>query len=123
MEKANQKKIVRKEKRTLRNRKNIFGSTEKPRMCVVKTNRHIQVQLIDDVNGHTLAAVSTQSKDLKGTPYCKKNKETAQVLGKNIAEKAKLLGIEQVTFDRGPFKFHGILEKLATSCREAGLKF
>ena len=86
MEKFNKKKILRKEKRTLRTRKDIFGSSNRPRMCVVKTNQHIQVQLIDDENGHTLAALSTQSKEFKGTPYSKKNKDR-EVIGHAIIDR------------------------------------
>jgi large subunit ribosomal protein L18 len=92
-------------------------------MCVVKTNRHIFVQLIDDEQGKSVAASSTLAKEFKGTPYTRKNKESAKAIGENIAEKAKSLGINRVIFDRGPFKFHGILAELANAARASGLQF
>jgi large subunit ribosomal protein L18 len=123
MENSTVKVARAKQRRALRVRKHVRGNIQKPRMCVVKSNKHIQVQLINDDAGHTLASVSTRSKELTGTNNCKKNKESARVLGTKIAEKAKALGINQVIFDRGPFKYHGILAALADSARESGLEF
>ena len=110
-------------KRAQRVRKRVRGSTEKPRICVVKTNRHIQVQIIDDEKGVTLASLSTLSKGIKDTEFGKKNKASAKVLGEKIAEHAKGLGISQVVYDRGPFKYHGILAELAQAARAGGLQF
>ena len=110
-------------KRAMRVRKKVQGTDSKPRMCVVKTNKHIQVQLINDEEGKTLASLSTNSKEMQGTSHTKKNKATAKVLGEKIAEKAKKLGINQVVFDRGPFRYHGILAELADSARAGGLQF
>ena len=92
------KAIGNKHKRALRVRKWIRGTAKRPRMSVVKTNRHIAVQLIDDEKGHTLAAVSTYSKEqgAKG----KKNKESAGALGEAIASQAKELGISERTLYR-----------------------
>lgn len=109
--------------RALRVRKKLRGSSTKPRLCVVKTNKHIHVQLIDDEAGKTLGAASTTSKELRNTEFTKKCKTSAAKLGEHIAETAKKLGISEVIFDRGPFRYHGILASLADSARAAGLKF
>ncbi|MCB1148576.1 MAG: 50S ribosomal protein L18 [Chlamydiia bacterium] len=111
------------QKRTWRVRNKVRGNEAKPRLCVVKTNKNIIAQLIDDQKGVTLATASTLSKELKGTEFGRKNKESAKKLGALIAEAAKKLNIKQVVFDRGPFKYHGILAELANSAREAGLTF
>lgn len=110
-------------RRAMRVRKKVQGTLSKPRMCVVKTNKHIQVQLINDEEGKTLASFSTNSKELQKTEYTKKNKASAKRLGEMIAEKAKQLGVTQVVFDRGPFRYHGILAELADSARAGGLQF
>lgn len=123
MDNSNIQNSIKKQKRALRVRKKLHGTPAKPRLCVVKTNKHIQVQLIDDEAGKTLAAFSTKSKELKATPYTKKNKASAKVLGEKIAEKAKGMGISEVVFDRGPFRYHGILAELASAARESGLQF
>jgi large subunit ribosomal protein L18 len=123
MEKSVEKLRVTRKRRTQSVRRRLHGSKEKPRMCVVKTNKHIQVQLIDDEQGITLAQISTNSKELRKTAFCKKNKASAKVLGEKIAEKAKTIGVSAVVFDRGPFKYHGILAELATGARASGLQF
>lgn len=109
--------------RTLRVRKKLQGTRIKPRLCVVKTNKHIQVQLIDDESGHTLGSASTFSKEFKDTEFSKKNKVSAAKLGEMIAEIAKKNDVAEIVFDRGPFKYHGILAALADSARAAGLQF
>jgi large subunit ribosomal protein L18 len=114
-----QRNISRK-RRVFRVRKNLKGTSTKPRMSVNKTNKHLFVQLIDDENSVTLAAMGTCSKEFKGA---KKSKESAAALGKKIAEIAKSKKIEEVVFDRGRYKFHGLLLELAKGAREAGLKF
>lgn len=123
MDKSIEKNSMRKIRRASRVRGHVRGTPQKPRLCVVKTNKHIQVQLIDDEAGVTLASISTNSKELQKTPFCKKNKASAKVLGEKIAERAKTLGIEKVVYDRGPFKFHGRLEAVAAGARESGLQF
>jgi large subunit ribosomal protein L18 len=109
-------------RRADRVRQHLRGDGAKPRMCVVKTNKHIQVQVVDDTNGLTLASISTNAKELRGTEFTKKNKASAKHLGEKIAEKLKGLGISQVIFDRGPFKYHGILAELATAVRAVGVQ-
>jgi len=117
------KALLTRKRRVMRVRKSLRGTALKPRMCVVKTNKHIQVQIIDDEKGVTLASLSTMSKELKNTPYCKRNKEAAKVLGEKIAEKAKAVGCERVVFDRGASKYHGVLAELANAARAGGLQF
>jgi large subunit ribosomal protein L18 len=123
MESSIAKNLVSEKRRAMRVRKMVRGNANKPRLCVVKTNKHIQAQLINDEAGVTLAMVSTNSKEMRQTPYCKKNKQSAKVLGEQLAEKAKSLGIETVVFDRGPFTYHGILAEFADSARNKGLNF
>ncbi len=110
-------------KRAVRVRKHLRGNGDKPRMCVVKSNKHIQVQIIDDEKGITLGSISTNSTEFKGTEYSKKNKSSAKKLGERIAEIAKEKNIKEIVFDRGPFKYHGILAELADAARNAGLQF
>lgn len=112
-----------KRKRALRVRKKIHGTSNKPRLCVVKTNLHIDVQLIDDDAGFTLGQISTFSKEFRDSEFTRKNKISAKKLGERIAEIAKEKNIKEVVFDRGPFKFHGILAELANAARSAGLQF
>lgn len=109
--------------RALRVRKNIHGTATRPRMCVVKTNKHIQVQLIDDDNHVTIGSIATFSKELKNSEFSKRNKASAAKLGEKIAQIAQEKNIKEIVFDRGPFKYHGILAALAESARSAGLKF
>lgn len=123
MEKNLVKVQKRRERRSARIRSHVRGTKTCPRMCVVKSNKHIEVQLIDDENGFTVASETTKSNELKKTEHGKKSKEAAKVLGQRVAQKAKALGIEQVVFDRGPFTYHGILAELADQARASGLKF
>lgn len=110
-------------KRALRVRKTLRGTSVKPRLCVVKSNKHIQVQLIDDESGNTLGTTSTFAKELRETEFSKKNKASAAKLGEIIANIAKKHDVTEVVFDRGPHKYHGILAALADSARAAGLQF
>lgn len=110
-------------KRTMRVRTRLAGDQAKPRLCVVKSNKHVQAQLIDDEKGVTLASASTLSPALKQAGLGKKNKEAARKIGEEIAAMALKKNIRQVVFDRGPFKYHGILAELANAARAAGLEF
>lgn len=110
-------------KRALRVRKHLRGNADRPRLCVKKTNSHIHVQLIDDELGVSLGAVSTLSKELRGTEFGKRNKTSAKKLGEMIAKIAGDKDISEVIFDRGASKYHGVLHELAQAAREAGLKF
>lgn len=111
------------ERRALRVRKHLRGTSMKPRLCVVKSNKHIQVQLIDDDTGSTLGSAATFSKEFRDTEFAARNKESAKKLGSRIAEIAKEKNIKEVVFDRGPFKYHGILAELADAARKGGLQF
>lgn len=118
--------IVKKHKlqnrRKLRVRAQMHGTSIKPRLNVMKSNKHIHVQLIDDDKSITIAAESTSSKEYRKSGL-KKNKESARKLGESIGAKAVKANIKEVIFDRGPYKYHGILAELADGAREAGLKF
>lgn len=109
-------------KRRLRVRKRL-SNTGKPRMSVHKSNKHIRVQIIDDSTQQTLCAISTESNEFANTEFSKKNKVSARKLGEKIAEMAKEKNVKEIVFDRGQFKYHGILAELANAAREAGLQF
>lgn len=102
-------------------RKNLFGTPEKPRLCIFRSNKNISCQIIDDVNKTTLCAASSLDKEL-GLEYGG-NKEAAKKVGEAIAKKALAKGIEEVAFDRGGFLYHGRVKELADGAREGGLKF
>ena len=104
-------------------RKDLYGTPEKPRLCVFRSNKNISVQIIDDVNGVTLASASTLDKELKGQIEYGGNKDAAKKVGEAIAKRAMDKGIETVAFDRGGFLYHGRVKELADGAREAGLKF
>ena len=93
----------------------------RPRLSVHRSSKNLSVQLIDDVQGVTLAAASTLEKDLGVVG--KNNVEAAKKIGAAIAERAKKAGVEEVFFDRGGFLFHGKVKALADAAREGGLKF
>ena len=109
--------------RHARVRKQLTGTLEKPRLCVFRSLKNISVQIIDDVNGTTLAAASTLDKDIKAQAAYGGNKEAAKLVGEAVAKKALAKGIETVAFDRGGFLYHGRVKELADGAREAGLKF
>ncbi len=114
---------ARRLKRHQRVRNKVFGTPEKPRMCVFRSAKNISVQIIDDTKGHTLVAASSTDKDLKGQISYGGNKEAAKIVGEAVAKKALAAGIETVSFDRGGFLYHGRVKELADGAREAGLKF
>jgi len=101
-------------------RKKIAGTTERPRLAVSLSNRHVYAQLIDDSQGTTLAAASTKDKDIS---VKQANVETATKVGKLIAERAKQAKVESVVFDRGGFVYHGRIKALADAARDGGLQF
>ena len=100
-------------------RRNLSGTSEKPRLCVYKSNKSIYAQIIDDTVGHTLASASSVELGTKGNYNIKDSKE----VGKKLAEKAKANGIENVVFDRSGYIYHGRIKALADGAREGGLKF
>jgi large subunit ribosomal protein L18 len=102
-------------------RKKVSGSAQLPRLSVYRSNTDIYAQLIDDVNGNTLAASSSRDKDIaaqKGTKT-----EKSKMVGESIAKKAIGLGLSSCVFDRGGFLYHGRIKAVAEGAREGGLKF
>ena len=120
---ANTSRNDRRLKRHARVRKNLFGTPEKPRMCVFRSNKNISVQIIDDVNRVTLCSASSLEKELKETIAYGGNKEAAKIVGKVVGERAVAKGIKQVAFDRAGYLYHGRVKELADGAREAGLEF
>ena len=113
------KKTDRKMERTrrhLRVRTKVSGTSERPRLCVYRSNTNLYVQIIDDVAGNTLVSCSTLDKDIK-------TKHAAKEVGAMIAKKALEKNIDTVVFDRGGYIYHGVVKELAEAAREGGLKF
>ena len=106
--------------RHLRVRKKISGTPECPRLCVYKSNTGVYAEIIDDVNGRTLAAASTLDKEVK-TKAC--NIAAATEVGTLVAKRAIKAGIKSVVFDRGGYNYHGRVKALAEAAREGGLEF
>ena len=102
-------------------RRKIFGTSERPRLCVYRSLKHIYAQVVDDSAGRTLVSASSLEKDFPSKPG--HNKQAATELGKLIARRSTDKGIEQVVFDRNGFKYHGRVKTLAEAAREGGLKF
>jgi large subunit ribosomal protein L18 len=116
------KTVARKECRERRHkriRQAVSGTPERPRLCVMVSNQHIYVQLVDDEKGSTLITVSSCGKN----PVGGKSVAGAKELGRRIAELAKDEGIQGVVFDRGGYQYHGRVKAVADAAREAGLKF
>ena len=107
-------------KRHKRVRGKISGTAERPRLAVYRSNANISAQIIDDVNGVTLAAANTTEKEFENYGG---NKEAARAIGKKVAERALAKGIDTVIFDRGGYLYHGRVQELAEGAREGGLKF
>ena len=107
-------------KRHRRVRGKVSGTPECPRLNVFRSEKNIYAQIIDDVNGVTLCAASSNEKDFDGVGS---NKEGAKKVGMKVAERALAKGIESVVFDRGGYVYHGRVEQLAEGAREGGLKF
>ena len=107
-------------RRHTRVRKRLRGTPERPRLAVYRSNRYIYAQVIDDVDGRTLAAASSQESDLRDNAL---NVDTASQVGTLLAGRAKDAGVTSVVFDRGGYKFHGKVKALADAAREAGLEF
>lgn len=116
------KKITR-VKRHMRIRTRLTGTTERPRLCVYRSNKHIYVQIIDDTEAKTLVAASTLDKELKGKVEKTWNRDGAKAVGELVAARAKQKGIEAVVFDRGGNIYHGRIAAVAEAAREAGLNF
>jgi large subunit ribosomal protein L18 len=116
MHKRTSEKLQARVKRHARIRKKLSGTLERPRLCVLRTNRGLEVQLIDDVAAKTLIGLRTPTKETA-------NRTHATDLGKKVAEQAKAKGITKVVFDRGGYIYHGKIAAFAAGAREAGLDF
>jgi len=120
------KKFNRNESRKKRHRiirKSIQGTPERPRLNVFRSSKHIYAQIIDDTQMKTITSSSTIDKEVAGELEGLTKKEAAELVGKDIAEKAKKEGNEKVVFDRDGYLYHGRIKALADGARENGLKF
>ncbi len=108
-------------RRRLHVRNKLRGDDQRPRLCVVRSHKHIYCQVINDDEGKTLASASTRDKDLRAQVKYGGNKDAAQLVDKTIAERALAAGIKQVRFDRGHCRYHGRIAALAEAARKAGL--
>jgi len=104
-------------------RRKLFGTPDRPRLSVFRSNKHIYAQIIDDVAQRTLCAIGTRSKELTENLAKTGNAEAAKAIGRALGQKAVAAGIKKVVFDRGPYKYHGRVKALADAAREAGLEF
>ena len=114
-------KVIRRQKLRWRIRTKLHGTAQKPRLSVFRSNSDIYAQLIDDNNGFTLAACSSRDKDIIAMGGTKVEK--SMNVGKALAAKAKVLGLEGCIFDRGGYLYHGRVKSVADGAREGGLKF
>jgi large subunit ribosomal protein L18 len=119
LSKPNRKEVAR--KRHYRLRRNLAGTSERPRLSVYRSGKHIYAQVIDDVRAITLASASTLDKELRSQSGA--NLEAARKVGEMVAQRAKAAGINTVVFDRGGNLYHGRIATLADAAREAGLEF
>lgn len=110
-------------RRKFRVRNVLRGSSERPRLSVCRSNKHVYCQVIDDESGRTLASASTRDKSLREKIKNGGNRDAAKIIGSAIAERALAAGIQQVKFDRGRYRYHGRVAVLADAAREGGLKF
>jgi large subunit ribosomal protein L18 len=122
MPNVTKKKLGGRHRRQLRVRKKVFGTPERPRLNVFRSAKHIYAQVINDVEGKTLAAASTITKGVRGTLTGKKSVRAAAI-GTAIADKCKELKIDKVVFDRAGFRYHGRIKAIAEAARKAGLQF
>jgi large subunit ribosomal protein L18 len=107
----------------VRMRKRMAGTSERPRLCVHRSTRHIRAQVIDDHTARTIVSASSLDKEVRKLIKGGGNIAASKVVGKMIAERARAKGIDKVVFDRGGYQYHGRVQALAEAAREAGLKF
>lgn len=112
-------KAKKRDRRRVRIRRKVVGTPARPRLAVFKSLKHIYVQVIDDLAGHTLASASTRDSDGGKSG----NAAAAAQIGTQIAERAKAAGVSQVVFDRAGFRYHGRIKALADAARKGGLEF
>ncbi|MFP4055934.1 MAG: 50S ribosomal protein L18 [Candidatus Brocadiia bacterium] len=114
---------LRRIRRHRRVRRRVFGTPDRPRLCVRRSLRHIYAQVIDDVSGRTLAACSSLSPEVRDACQDGDKKTAADAVGKELARRALEAGIQDVRFDRSGYKYHGRVKSLADAAREGGLHF
>ena len=120
---ANKSRSAARVRRHIRVRKSVFGTPERPRLCVFRSLNDIYAQVIDDIEGQTLVSASSIDAELRGKMTGLKKVEQARAVGKAVAERAKNKGIDAVVFDRGGFRYMGRVKALADGAREGGLDF
>lgn len=108
------------DRRQKRVRRKITGTTQRPRLTVYRSNKYIYAQVIDDVEGRTLAAASSQEPDLRGSSL---NVDVATRVGELVGQRAREAGVSEIVFDRAGYKFHGRVKALADAARDTGLEF
>ena len=114
---------VRRVRRQKSVRKKLFGTVDRPRLCIFRSSKHIYAQVINDATGTTIAAASSLDPEIKASSPYGGNKAAASLVGKAVADRAKQAGIEKICFDRRSYKYHGRVQALADAAREAGLQF
>src|SRR5690606_19229946 len=119
----NKEKAKRLQRRKYHVRKRVFGSAERPRLAIFRSDKHIYAQVINDYDGQTLASASSVDASVRGDLVNGGNIEAAKRTGKAIAERAKAAGLARVAFDRGGRMYHGRIKALADAAREGGLQF
>jgi large subunit ribosomal protein L18 len=118
--KVKNEKAARRLRRRLSIRQKIEGTTERPRVCAFRSNKHLTVQVIDDVTGQTLVSVQTYGKN--AVSGAKANKEGAKLVGAKVAEELKAKKLENVVFDRAGYKYTGVIATLVETVRENGIR-
>jgi large subunit ribosomal protein L18 len=114
-------KLESRRRRHQRVRKHVRGTSDRPRLAVFRSSRHVYAQVIDDVQGRTLLAASTMEAEARSSATA--NVDAARAVGRRVGERAKAAGITQVVFDRGGFRYHGRVAAVADGARESGLEF
>ncbi|MGD9504473.1 MAG: 50S ribosomal protein L18 [Syntrophobacteraceae bacterium] len=122
VKKTSQREVSRL-KRKMRIRKKVNGTPERPRLTIFRSDKHIYAQIIDDVAGGTIVAISSLSPDFKAMERPKGKTGAAERVGEMIAQKAQAKGITKVVFDRNGYIYHGRVQALADAARKAGLDF
>ena len=122
---VNQQQLVqtRRLRRQRRVRNRLFGTSERPRLAVFRSSKHIYAQMVNDETGVTLVSASSRDKETRGQIKYGGNKAAAAIVGRVVAERAKKAGIDKICFDRRSYKYHGRVAALAQAARDAGLQF
>ena len=120
---ANKQRDIARTRRKQRVRKKVLGTDQRPRISVLKSNKHIYAQMVNDETGSTLVSASTVDPEIRKELKYGGNKAAAVVVGRVVAERARKAGIDKICFDRRSYKYHGRVEALAKAARDAGLVF